>query len=115
MYNVQRIFDYHGQQPAILIDRLWPRGISKERLMRVRWFKNIAPSAPLRQWFHQDRDNHFKDFCHRYQLELQQPEQMHELETIRKLHLQQSQLLLLTACKNIAQSHIPVLLVVLHK
>ncbi|WP_209635258.1 DUF488 family protein [Serratia sp. PL17] len=36
-----------------LIDRLWPRGISKEQLLGVQWLKEIAPDNTLRQWFHQ--------------------------------------------------------------
>ena len=32
MYSVQRVYDYHGQQPAILTDRLWPRGVRKDKL-----------------------------------------------------------------------------------
>lgn len=109
MYEVQRVYDYHAQQPAILVDRLWPRGISKEKLHSVQWFKNISPSTPLRQWFHQDRAKHFEEFCLRYKQELQQPEQMQLLETIRQLHQHHPNLLLLTASKNIALSHLPVL------
>ncbi len=38
----------------ILVDRLWPRGISKERANLFLWAKEVAPSADLRRWFHKD-------------------------------------------------------------
>lgn len=38
----------------ILVDRLWPRGISKEKAALDKWFKTIAPSKELRQWFGHD-------------------------------------------------------------
>lgn len=35
----------------VLVDRLWPRGLSKAAAATVRWYKDVAPSAALRQWF----------------------------------------------------------------
>ena len=47
---------YEEAAPAdgyrILVDRLWPRGVSHERLDCKQWAKNIAPSNDLREWFH---------------------------------------------------------------
>ncbi|PIT14086.1 DUF488 domain-containing protein [Snodgrassella alvi] len=110
MYSVQRVYLYQHQQPAVLIDRLWPRGISKAQLSTVEWIKTIAPSSQLRQWLHQNPASRYSEFCHLYQQELCQPQQQQALQTLQQLHQQHQQLWLLTAAKDIAHSHIPVLL-----
>lgn len=53
----------------VLIDRLWPRGISKERAHIDLWLKEIAPSRELRTWFGHDPDK-FAEFRRRYEAEL---------------------------------------------
>lgn len=53
----------------VLIDRLWPRGISKERAHIDFWLKEIAPSRELRAWFGHDPDK-FAEFRRRYEAEL---------------------------------------------
>lgn len=53
----------------VLVDRLWPRGVSKERLHVDLWAKDIAPSTVLRQWFGH-AVNRWPEFRRRYQQEL---------------------------------------------
>jgi uncharacterized protein YeaO (DUF488 family) len=53
----------------ILVDRLWPRGISKERAAIDRWMKDIAPSAKLREWFGHE-PSRWSEFRSRYATEL---------------------------------------------
>jgi uncharacterized protein YeaO (DUF488 family) len=53
----------------VLIDRLWPRGVSRERASLDGWEKALAPSAELRQWFGHDPDR-FDEFRRRYVDEL---------------------------------------------
>jgi uncharacterized protein YeaO (DUF488 family) len=53
----------------ILVDRLWPRGISKSEAALDRWMKEIAPSADLRKWFGHDPDR-WREFQIRYTEEL---------------------------------------------
>ncbi|MGB7948017.1 MAG: DUF488 domain-containing protein [Candidatus Binatia bacterium] len=63
----------------ILVDRVWPRGITKARLRADLWLKSVAPSTALRNWFKHDRSrwNRFKE---RYFFELEQnPEGMDRL------------------------------------
>ena len=40
--------------PRVLVDRVWPRGVSKQRLKIVAWLKEVGPSTPLRKWFGHD-------------------------------------------------------------
>lgn len=68
----------------VLVDRVWPRGMTKDRLKADLWLKDVAPSTALRKWFNHDRSKweHFKS---RYFTELDtKPElmnQLHELAT----------------------------------
>jgi uncharacterized protein YeaO (DUF488 family) len=53
----------------VLIDRLWPRGLSRQRIKLDEWDKELAPSAELRQWFGHD-PGRFEEFRRRYIAEL---------------------------------------------
>jgi uncharacterized protein YeaO (DUF488 family) len=53
----------------ILVDRLWPRGLSKEKAAIDEWMKEIAPSTELRRWFGHDPDR-WREFQRRYKREL---------------------------------------------
>lgn len=71
-----------GDGKRILIDRLWPRGVSKEKAALDDWMKDIAPSAELREWFGHD-PKRWPQFQQRYKTELRQHTQ--ELDRIRAL------------------------------
>lgn len=53
----------------VLVDRLWPRGISKDKLRLDEWFKDVAPSTALRRWFHH-KPERWVEFRDRYRNEL---------------------------------------------
>ena len=66
----------------ILVDRLWPRGLSKADAAIDRWAKDLAPSTALRQWFGHDPAR-WGAFCKRYAAELRnQPAQLEELRAL---------------------------------
>ena len=50
----------------ILVDRLWPRGLKKETLDFDLWLKDITPSTPLRQWFHENPKERWSEFTIQY-------------------------------------------------
>ena len=54
----------------VFIDRLWPRGLSHATFHYDSWDKSLAPSTELREWFHQDPENRWKEFEKRYMVEL---------------------------------------------
>lgn len=54
----------------VLVDRLWPRGLSHETLHYDLWAKEIAPSTDLREWYHLDPDHRWDEFAERYVDEL---------------------------------------------
>ena len=71
MIRVKRAYDPIEENDGcrILVDRLWPRGISKEGLQLDHWFKEVSPSEELRQWFDHDPEK-FAEFKRRYLQEL---------------------------------------------
>ena len=56
--NIKRVYEEPTQEDGtrILVDRLWPRGLTKEKASVDVWLKEIAPSTALRQWFGHDPD-----------------------------------------------------------
>jgi uncharacterized protein YeaO (DUF488 family) len=75
-----------GDGLRILVDRVWPRGITKEKLKLYRWEKDIAPSTELRKWFGHEPAK-WAEFKRKYHQELKvlKPE-MAELRSLSKKH-----------------------------
>ncbi|MFC8924236.1 DUF488 domain-containing protein [Cellulosimicrobium sp. NPDC057127] len=69
----------------VLVDRLWPRGVSKERARADLWFKDVAPSDELRRWFHHETPR-FAEFVRRYRAELDDNPAVAELREIVARH-----------------------------
>lgn len=78
VYRAARVSD--GKR--ILVDRLWPRGVAKDRARLDRWCKEIAPSDALRRWYHAEPDR-WEEFVIRYRAELAaQPALLRELASL---------------------------------
>lgn len=69
----------------ILVDRLWPRGISKEKAQVDLWLRSVAPSNELRKWFGHAPER-FTEFSERFQKELDESGGLDELRAILKEH-----------------------------
>lgn len=69
--KVKRVYEAAAPDDGvrILVDRLWPRGISKEKAQLTDWCKSVAPSTELRKWFGHDAAK-FAEFRDRYVAEL---------------------------------------------
>ena len=70
--TIKRVYDPidSGDGVRVLVDRLWPRGVSKQALKADHWLREVAPSDQLRQWFGHD-PNRWEEFKLRYFAELQ--------------------------------------------
>ena len=70
-FEIKRVYEEPGPRDGlrVLVDRLWPRGLSKERAHVDLWLKEIAPSTELRKWFGHDPDK-WTEFQTRYRHEL---------------------------------------------
>jgi uncharacterized protein YeaO (DUF488 family) len=81
--RISRIYEEPSAEDGrrILVDRLWPRGVSKERAQLDDWCKEIAPSTELRRWYGHDPER-FDEFSARYRAELSEGEQAEALSRI---------------------------------
>jgi uncharacterized protein YeaO (DUF488 family) len=97
--QVRRVYDPplpdDGQR--VLVDRLWPRGLSKERAHLDEWCKQIAPSTELRKWYGHDPAR-YEEFAHRYRAQLDDPQRAAAFTQLRNL-ADKGPLTLLTATK----------------
>ncbi len=73
--RISRAYEEPGPSDGyrVLVDRLWPRGVSKEQLKLDAWLKQLAPSTELRRWFGHD-PSRWEEFRNRYRMELESPE-----------------------------------------
>ncbi len=71
MIRTKRIYEASSGDDGfrILVDRLWPRGVSKEKAVLGEWLKEVAPSTELREWYGHDPQK-FPEFRKRYETEL---------------------------------------------
>lgn len=75
MIRLKRIYDPPSEDDGerFLVERLWPRGMTREAAQLTGWLKDLAPSTALRQWFGHDPQR-WDEFRKRYEAELQTPE-----------------------------------------
>lgn len=86
MVRLKRIYEPYSREDGyrILVDRLWPRGISKEKAHLDLWLKEIAPSNELRKWFGHDPKK-WESFEKKYKEELKEKKEFFEkLEQLKK-------------------------------
>lgn len=107
--RMRRIYDDPADDDGIrvLVDRRWPRGVSKERAGLDEWCTAVAPSDALRKWYGHAPDR-FEEFGSRYRKELEDPERASALRHLRVMS-SHDRLTLLTATKNVDLSQAAVL------
>ena len=86
MIRIKRVYSETSARDGvrILVDRVWPRGISKERARIVQWRKDLAPTTPLRKWFGHEPAR-WSEFRRRYRTELTRSGMMDELKKLARL------------------------------
>jgi uncharacterized protein YeaO (DUF488 family) len=107
--RLRRVYDQ--PEPAdgrrVLVDRLWPRGLSKERAALDDWLQAVAPSGELRRWYGHE-PGRFSDFRQRYQQELRAPDGSAAFGRLREL-ARAGPVTLLTATRDLEHSQAAVL------
>jgi uncharacterized protein YeaO (DUF488 family) len=107
--RVRRV--YEAPEPddgvRVLVDRLWPRGLSKDAAQVDEWPKGLTPSTELRRWYHADEGS-YEEFARRYEAELAAPEAAELLDHVREL-ARMGPVTLLTSAKEPEHSHAAVL------
>lgn len=110
--RVRRVYDAQEDDDGtrVLIDRLWPRGVAKERAAIDKWLKDLTPSKELRSWYHEDRSGtRYDDFVDRYRAELADPAHTAAVGELVALVRDGGPVTLVTAVKDVPHSHVPVL------
>ncbi len=99
--TVKRVYEKpaRGDGYRVLVDRLWPRGLSKRGAALHLWLRDLAPSDELRHWFHAHPDN-WLTFRKRYLKELALPEAAQALDELYRLAHRKKNLTLLFASRN---------------
>ncbi|GII84285.1 hypothetical protein Ssi03_22750 [Sphaerisporangium siamense] len=108
--RVRRVYDDPAAEDGdrVLVDRLWPRGLSKEEAHVDEWLKDVAPSAELRAWYGHDPAR-YQEFRQRYLAELRDSRHRDALERLRTILHDKAPVTLLTATKDVKISNAAVL------
>ena len=83
-YRIKRVYEPAAEADGkrVLVDRVWPRGITKEKAALTEWLKEVAPSTELRQWFGHDPAR-FAEFRQKYRAELEGSVALEELRQLK--------------------------------
>jgi uncharacterized protein YeaO (DUF488 family) len=113
--QVRRVYDEPEDNDGlrVLVDRIWPRGMTKARAALDEWCKDVAPSTELRKWYSHDPAK-FEEFTRRYRAELEQAERAQALQHLRDLAADH-RLTLLTGSKAVDISEAAVLAAILNR
>ena len=108
MIKTKRIYEspFDSDGYRILVDRLWPRGVSKQRAKLDLWLKEVSPSDKLRKWYLHDPGKWY-EFQKKYETELKNKSDL--LDKIKKIEKEQNTITLLYAAKNEKLNHTVVL------
>lgn len=98
---IKRVYEPPSREDGVrvLVDRLWPRGLTKDAAAIDEWLRELAPSNDLRRWYHA-QPNQWEAFRKKYLKELRQPEYQKALHRLFELSHQKKRLTLLFASKN---------------
>lgn len=109
--RIKRIYDDASADDGcrVLVDRLWPRGVAKERARLDAWLKDVAPSPALRTWWNHDPDR-LDEFAVRYRVELDtDPDTVRALAGLRELAAEHPTTTLLYGAKDPHVNHARIL------
>jgi uncharacterized protein YeaO (DUF488 family) len=112
-FEIQRAYDAPSKARSyrVLVDRLWPRGVSKEKAHLDEWAKEVAPSDGLRRWYEHDPEK-YAEFARRYREELKKSPGKEEVTRLRA-EARSRPVTLVTATRDVEISGAQVLLDVL--
>jgi len=107
---LKRVYDMPARSDGtrVLVDRLWPRGLTKDRASLHAWLRDLAPSDALRHWYHSHPDQ-WPTFRKRYLKELSHPRATEALEKLYRFARYKKPLTLLFASKNEVRNNAVVL------
>ena len=104
MIRIKRIYEQAAEEDGfrILVDRLWPRGLSKEKAKVDLWLKEVAPSSELRKWFSHDPTK-WAEFKEKYEKELVAKQPL--LKEIRRMENEKGTVTLLYSARDVEHNN----------
>lgn len=110
MIRMKRVYEASSEDDGrrVLVDRVWPRGVSKEKAQLDEWMKDVAPSPDLRKWFGH-RPERFEEFKNRYERELRESTERQEAVTRLREWSNEGTVTLVYAAKDEIHNHVVVL------
>ena len=104
--TVKRVYEKPARRDGtrVLVDRLWPRGLTKEAAAVDLWLRELAPSNELRKWYHENREA-WTSFRRRYLRELRKPEASQALQQLYELMSRNKPITLLFASTNLERNN----------
>jgi uncharacterized protein YeaO (DUF488 family) len=114
MIKIKRIYEQAAEEDGfrILVDRLWPRGIKKEKAKIDLWLKEVAPSGELRKWFLHDPEK-WEEFKKKYTKELAAKQEL--LKEIRQMEKEKGTVTLLYSARDVEHNNAVALKAILEK
>jgi uncharacterized protein YeaO (DUF488 family) len=114
MIRIKRIYEQAAEEDGfrILVDRLWPRGLSKEKAQVDLWLKEVAPSGELRKWFSHDPAK-WAEFKEKYEKELAAKQEL--LKEIRRIEEEKGTVTLLYSARDVEHNNAVALQAVLER
>ena len=103
-FEVRRIYDMDAADGSyrVLVDRLWPRGVTKRDAALDEWAKDLAPGSELRRWYGHD-PSRFEEFARRYRNELQIERASGAMARLRNI-AEDTRVTLMTATRDVEHS-----------
>jgi uncharacterized protein YeaO (DUF488 family) len=104
MIRIKRIYEQAAEEDGfrILVDRLWPRGIKKEKAKIDLWLKDVAPSGELRKWFSHDLEK-WEEFKKKYSKELSAKQEL--LKEIRRIEKEKGTVTFLYSARDVEHNN----------
>ena len=104
--TVKRVYESpeHRDGIRVLVDRLWPRGLTKKAAAVDLWLRELSPSNELRKWYHGNREE-WRSFRQKYLRELRKPEATQALHALYDLISRNESVTLLFASKDLERNN----------
>ncbi|MGC8516742.1 MAG: DUF488 domain-containing protein [Candidatus Acidifodinimicrobium sp.] len=99
MIVISRVYGSKEKGFRILVDRLWPRGLTKDKVNADIWMKEVAPSDKLRNWFSHD-EGKWDEFKEKYKKELKSTDKLEKLKEIKELERKKGRIILLFGARD---------------
>lgn len=115
--RIKRVYEPASRSDGyrILVDRFYPRGLTKEKADYKMWMKDLSPSTELIKWFHEKPDDRWQEFKRKYKAELKQDDKKILIDQLVKLIKTKKNVTLLYGSRNNLHNNAVILLSIVNR